>query len=143
MKVKQISIFLENKKGHLLEVVEALASAGVNIRALSIADTSEFGILRIIVPDPDMAKKALKKGGFTFNENDVIAVGVSDKPGGLAKALKVLSENEINVEYLYAFVTKSEERAVVVLKTEDLDKSIKVLKKADISILQPKEVYSL
>ncbi|MFQ3573951.1 MAG: ACT domain-containing protein [Thermodesulfovibrionales bacterium] len=143
MKVKQISIFLENKKGHLLEVVETLANAGVNLRALSIADTSEFGILRIIVPDPDLAKKALKKGGFTFNENDVIAVGVSDKPGGLASALKVLSENGINVEYLYAFVTKSEERAVVVFKTEDLDKSIKVLKKADISILQPKEVYSL
>lgn len=143
MKVKQISIFLENKKGHLLEVVETLGKAGVNIRALSIADTSEFGILRIIVPDPDIAKKALKKGGFTYNENDVIAVGVSDKPGGLAVALKVLSENEINVEYLYAFVNRSEDRAVVVLKTEDLDKSIKVLKKAGISILQPKEVYSL
>lgn len=143
MKVKQISIFLENKKGHLLEVVDALGKAGVNIRALSIADTSEFGILRIIVPDPDSAKKALKKGGFTFNENDVIAVGVSDKPGGLAAALKILSENDINVEYLYAFVTKSEERAVVVLKTDDLDKSIKALKKSGISILQPKEVYSL
>ncbi len=143
MKVKQISIFLENKQGHLLEVVDALAKAKINIRALSIADTSEFGILRIIVPDPEAAKKALKKGGFTFNENDIIAVGVSDTPGGLAKALAVLSEEGINVEYLYAFVSKAEEKAVVVLKTDKLESSIKTLKKAGISIIPPKEVYSL
>jgi hypothetical protein len=143
MKVKQISIFLENKQGHLLEVVDALAKAKVNIRALSIADTSEFGILRIIVPDPELAKKALKKGGFTFNENDVIAVGVSDTPGGLASALRVLAQGGINVEYLYAFVSKSDEKAVVVLKTDNLNDSIKLLKKAGIGILPPKEVYSL
>jgi len=143
MKVKQISIFLENKQGHLLEVVDALAKAKVNIRALSIADTSEFGILRIIVPDPELAKKALKKGGFTFNENDVIAVGVSDTPGGLASALRVLAQGGINVEYLYAFVSKSYEKAVVVLKTDNLNDSIKLLKKAGIGILPPKEVYSL
>jgi len=143
MKVKQISIFLENKQGHLLEVVDALAKAKVNIRALSIADTSEFGILRIIVPDPELAKKALKKGGFTFNENDVIAVGVSDTPGGLASALRVLAQGGINVEYLYAFLSKSDEKAVVVLKTDNLNDSIKLLKKAGIGILPPKEVYSL
>ncbi|HIJ59146.1 MAG TPA: ACT domain-containing protein [Nitrospirae bacterium] len=143
MKVKQISIFLENKKGHLLQVLETLGKANINIRALSIADTSEFGILRIIVPDVEGAKKALKKGGVAFNENDVFAVGVSDKPGGLAEALKVLSDNDINVEYLYAFVTKSAEKAVVVLKTEDIDKSIKILKKSGISIIPPKEIYSL
>lgn len=143
MKVKQISIFLENKQGHLLEVVDALAKAKVNIRALSIADTTEFGILRIIVPDPELAKKALKKGGFAFNESDVIAVAVSDTPGGLAKALSVLAEEGINVEYLYAFVAKSEEKAVVVLKTDKLDASIKALKRSGITIIPPKEVYSL
>lgn len=143
MKVKQISIFLENKKGHLLQVLDTLGKANVNIRALSIADTSEFGILRIIVPDVETAKKALKKGGVAFNENDVFAVGVADSPGGLAEALRVLSDNNINVEYLYAFVTKSAEKAVVVLKTEDIDKSIKILKKSGISIIPPKEIYDL
>ncbi|MCX8069287.1 MAG: ACT domain-containing protein [Thermodesulfovibrionales bacterium] len=143
MKVKQISIFLENKKGHLLQVLDTLGKANINIRALSIADTSEFGILRIIVPDVESAKKALKKAGVAFNENDVFAVAVSDTPGGLAKALKILSDNDINVEYLHAFVTKSAEKAVVVLKTEDIDKSIKILKKANISIIPPKEIYEL
>ena len=110
MKVKQISVFLENKKGRLYEAVDSLAKANLNIRALSIADTSEFGILRLIVPEPDKAKKVLEKNGFTVRENNVIAVGVSDQPGGLSDALKVLNEAQINVEYLYAFEKKMRKR---------------------------------
>ncbi len=143
MKLKQISIFLENKKGRLWEALDALAKAGINIRALSIADTSEFGILRLIVPDPDKAKKALEKSKFTVRENDVIAVGVSDRPGGLAAVLKVLNDADINVEYLYAFVEKSGQKAVVVLRTENVNSGIKALKDKGITVLSPEEVYSL
>ncbi len=143
MKVKQISIFLENKKGRLYEAIDALAKAKINIRALSIADTSEFGILRLIVPGPDKAKKVLEKSGFTVRENNVIAVGVSDQPGGLSDALKVLNDAQINVEYLYAFVEKTAEKAVVVIRTENSDGAIKALKDGGITVLSAKELYNL
>jgi hypothetical protein len=143
MKLKQISVFLENRKGRLWEALDALANAKINIRALSIADTSEFGILRLIVPDPDRAKNVLEKGNFTVKENNVVAVEVADKPGGLAEVLKVLSDADINVEYLYAFVEKSGEKAVVVLRTENTDAGIKALKTAGIAILLAEQVYAL
>lgn len=143
MEVKQISVFLENKKGRLWEALDVLAKAQINIRALSIADTSEFGILRLIVPDPEKAKKVLAKSNFTVRENDVIAVSVPDKPGGLAGALKVLTDADINVEYVYAFVEKSWKEAVVVLRTENINKGKKALKKAGVTVLSSKEVYSL
>jgi hypothetical protein len=143
MEVKQISVFLENKKGRLWEALDVLSKAQINIRALSIADTSEFGILRLIVPDPEKAKKVLAKSNFTVRENDVIAVCVSDKPGGLAGVLKILTDADINVEYVYAFVEKSGEKAVVVLRTENISKGKTALKKAGVTVLSSKEVYSL
>jgi hypothetical protein len=143
MEVKQISLFLENKKGRLWEAMDVLAKAQINIRALSIADTSDFGILRLIVPDPEKAKKVLTKSNFTVRENDVIAVGVSDTPGGLAGILKVLTDADINVEYMYAFVEKSGKKAVVVLRMDSISKGKIVLKKAGISVLSAKEVYNL
>ncbi len=143
MKVKQISIFLENKKGRLFEAIDTLAKAKINIRALSIADTSEFGILRLIVPEPDKAKKALEKNGFTVRENNVIAIGVSDQPGGLSEALKVLNDAQINVEYLYAFVEKTAQKAVVVIRTENTDAAVKALKEGAITVLSAKEIYNL
>ena len=143
MEVKQISLFLENKKGRLWEAMDVLAKARINIRALSIADTSDFGILRLIVPDPEKAKKVLTKSNFTVKENDVIAVGVSDKPGGLAAILKVLTDAGINVEYMYAFVEKKGRKAVVVLRTDSIGNGKKALKKAGITALSSKEVYSL
>jgi hypothetical protein len=143
MEVKQISLFLENKKGRLWEAMDVLAKAKINIRALSIADTSDFGILRLIVPDPEKAIKALKKSNFTFKESDVIAVGVSDQPGGLAGILKILTDADINVEYMYAFVEKSGKKAVVVLRTDSISKGKKALKQAGVTVLSPREVYSL
>ncbi len=143
MKVKQISIFLENKKGRLYEAIDTLAKAKINIRALSIADTSEFGILRLIVPEPDKATKALEKSGFTVRENNVIAIGVSDQPGGLSEALKVLNDAQINVEYLYAFVEKTAQKAVVVIRTENTDAAVKALKDGGITVLTAKELYNL
>lgn len=143
MEVKQISVFLENKKGRLWEAMNALAKAGINIRALSIADTSDFGILRLIVPEPQKAKKTLEQSGFAVRENDVIAVGVADKPGGLAAVLKVLTDAGINVEYLYAFVEKSGEKAVVVLRTNNINKGKNVLKKSGFTALSPRQIYHL
>src|SRR5208337_2312709 len=143
MKVKQISIFLENKKGRLYEALDRLAKAKINIRALSIADTSEFGILRLIVTEPDKVKKALEKSGFTVRENNVIAIGVSDHPGGLSEALKILNDAQINVEYLYAFVEKTAQKAVVVIRTENTDAAVKALKDGGITVLSAKEIYNL
>jgi hypothetical protein len=143
MKLKQISVFLENRKGRLADALEALAKAKINIRTLSIADTSEFGILRLIVPDPDNAKKVLEKASFTVKENSVIAVEIDDRPGGLAASLRVLSDANINVEYLYAFVEKSGGKAVVILRTEDVDAGIKALKAAGIGLMKAEHVYKL
>lgn len=143
MEVKQISLFLENKKGRLWEALNVLAKANINIRALSIADTSDFGILRLIVPEPDKAKKVLEKNNFTVRENDVIAVGVSDRPGGLAEILKILTEADINVEYMYAFVEKSGQKAIVVLRTDSISKGKKALKHAGVTVLSAQQVYSL
>ena len=143
MEVKQISLFLENKKGRLSEAMDVLAKAKINIRALSIADTSDFGILRLIVPDPEQAKKALTKSNFTVRESDVIAVEVSDTPGGLAGVLKILTGADINVEYMYAFVEKSGKKAVVVLRTDSINKGKKALKKAGVAVLSAQKVYNL
>ncbi len=143
MRVKQISIFLENKKGRLLEALKALGREKINIRALSIADTLDFGILRLIVADPDKAKLVLEQSNFTVKENDVIAMAVKDQPGGLADVLSTLSNAGINVEYIYAFADKQENDAVVVLRTENIDEGIKVLKKAGVHMLSAKEIYSL
>jgi hypothetical protein len=143
MKVKQISVFLENKKGRLYEALQVLGEANINIRALSIADTAEYGILRLIVSEPDRAKKVLQKVNFVVQENDVIAICVSDKPGGLSHVLNVLQQAEINVEYVYAFVQKKGEKAVVVLRTEKLDPAIKALEKAGVPVLKEKEVYGI
>ena len=143
MKIKQISIFLENKEGRLWEALDVIAKANINIRALSIADTLEFGILRLIVNDPDKAKKILEKNSFTVRENEVIAVGIPDTPGWLAGVLDVLRKSNLNVEYIYAFVEKSGKKAVVVLRTENIDAGIKTLKKAGVEVLDSKEVYKL
>ncbi len=143
MKLKQISVFLENRKGRLWKALNILSEAKINIRALSIADTSEFGILRMIVPQPEKAIKILEDNNFVVKINDVIAVGVLDEPGGLDSILGILNKSDINVEYLYAFVEKRGEQATVVLRTEDIDAGIKALKDGEITILSSEEVYNL
>ncbi len=143
MKVKQVSVFLENRKGRLLEALEALKKADINITALSIADTSDFGVLRMITTDPDKTRKILEKSNFVVKENEVIAVAVEDRPGGLADVLKVLNDADLNVEYIYAFVRRSGEKAVVVLRTEDINKGINALKKAGVHLLRAEDVSRL
>lgn len=143
MKVKQISIFLENKSGRLAQVTEVLGKNDINIRALSIADTTDFGILRLIVNEPDKAHRVLKEAGFTVGATDVIAVEVTDKPGGLAQTLQLLDRAGINIEYLYAFVQKASNAALVVFRVEQLDEAVKVLLENGTQVLSGEDVYKL
>lgn len=140
---KQISIFLENKAGRLSHVTRVLGESKINIRALSIADTSDFGILRIIVSDPGRAYKILKEAGFTVSETDVIAVQVPDSPGGLAAILEQMSEENLNIEYLYAFLGTSENDALVIFKVEDFEKARNTFKEKGIKFLDEKHLYQL
>jgi hypothetical protein len=143
MKVEQISIFLENKSGRLAEVTDILSRAGVNIRALSLADTADFGILRLIVDQSDRAKQVMKESGFTVGKTDVVALEVPDRPGGLGAILKILHESGINVEYMYAFVQRSGDNAVIIFRFDEIDKAISALVAAGVRVLRGQEVYSL
>lgn len=143
MNVEQITIFLENRSGRLAEVAQILADSGVNIRALSLADAADFGILRLIVDDTDRANDVLQKQGFTVSKSNVIGVEVPDSPGGLSQILRVLSGNRINVEYMYAFVHQSRINATIIIRIDDPEKGITCLQKAGIRILTGKEIYSI
>jgi hypothetical protein len=143
MKLKQISVFLENKEGRLKKAISILSQASINIRALSIADTSEFGILRLIVPEPELAQEKLEENNFVVKVNEVIAVEVPDQPGGLDSILSILYNAKINVEYLYAFVEKNEDKAIVVIRTENIDEGIKALEDSDIKVMSSKDVDKL
>ena len=143
MRVKQISVFLENKAGRLRELTETLSAQDLNIRALSLADTTDFGILRMIVNQPEEAFAALKDKGFAAAATEVLAVEVPDRPGGLAGVLGVLSDEGINVEYMYAFVEKKAGNAAVVLRVEELEKASTLLSGAGVTILEAEEVYNL
>ena len=143
MKVKQLSIFMENRAGRMAEIARQLGEARINIRALSLADTSDFGILRLIVNDVDKAMKILKDSGHTVSLTEVVAVEVPDSPGGLASVLEPLRAGGVNVEYMYAFVSRATEKAVVVFRFEDINAAITALKKAGISVLPAETVYAL
>jgi hypothetical protein len=143
MKLTQISIFLENRQGRLFEVCSLLGKKNINIRALTIAETPEFGILRIVVDKPQQAVSVLKEKGFIAKLTDIVAVEVEDTPGGLAGILKVIYENEINVEYMYAFVEKASSNALLVFRFDDPDKAITILKKNKINIVTDKDMRSL
>ncbi|BCA79765.1 ACT domain-containing protein [Desulfuromonas sp. AOP6] len=143
MKVEQISIFIENKSGRLAEVTEALGDAGVNIRALSLADTSDFGILRLIVDKTDLAKSTLKERGFTVNKTEVVAVEVPDRPKGLFGILQVLDRASVNVEYMYAFVERCGGNAVIIFRFDNPEEAIKVLTQHNVNVLQGDRIYSM
>ena len=143
MKVEQISIFIENKSGRLAEVSGVLGDAGVNIRALSLADTSDFGILRLIVNDTDKAFRVLKEQNFTVSKTEVIGVEVPDTPGGLSSILQILDKNDVNVEYMYAFVERSGDNAVIIFRFDDVDEAITVLTNNDINIIESSKLTSI
>lgn len=140
MNVKQVSVFIENKEGKLKKAVNAMSQKGVNIRALSIADSSKYGILRLIVSDNEAAIEALKAEKFTVKETDVIVVGVKDEPNGLNTILEILEKESINVEYLYAFVSTKVDEAIVVFKIEDYEAGMKALKDGGATLLSKEDL---
>ncbi len=143
MKVEQISIFLENKFGRLSEVARLLGSAGVNIRTLTISDSSDFGILRCIVNDNEKAVRILKENGITVSKTEVVAVEVPDKPGGLAQVLSYLEQGKINVEYMYAFLEHRSDDAIIIFRFDDNDSAIRVLSEHGVKIISGKKVYEM
>ena len=143
MIIKQISIFVENKKGRLAEITETLAKAGANIRALSIADTTDFGILRLIVDKPEDAALALKEAGITVSITNVIAVGINDVHGSFAVPMRILADAGIDVEYMYAFITRQSEKAYVILRVADNDAAAKVLIDSGVELLDEDGFHSL
>lgn len=141
MKVTQLSVFLENKPGALRRPVDLLAKAGFNLLALSLADTQQFGILRLIVKDWEGAKKLLESEGFVVNVNDLVALEVSDEPGTLARILAVLEESRVNLEYMYGFTQRHEQRGLLVFRFDDPDRAIKALRKQGINPVSKVQLF--
>ena len=141
--MKQISIFIENKEGRIKKAINTLAEENINIRALSIADTTKYGILRLIVSDNEKAIDALEKDGFIVKENEVIILAVPDKPNGLKSTLAVFDENGINLEYLYAFVSTKSDEAIVVMRLENMEKAFEALENSDVKILDAEDIKDL
>ena len=141
MLIKQISAFVENKPGRLAKITKILAENNINIRALSIADTTDYGILRLIVNDPESSVKILKDNGITASLTDVIAIGIDDKPGGLSLSMQILYDVNVTVEYMYAFIGTSKDKAVVVLRVDNIEKAVKALEGTDVIPLTEKDIY--
>lgn len=142
MLIKQISIFVENKVGRLSSIIDVLGESKVDISALSIADTTDFGILRVIVDKPDVAINVLKEHGVAVKSTDVIALAIDDTPGGLSEVLATLTKNNITIEYMYAFVGKKEGKALMVFKTDDLVKTQKVLEEDEhVTVIDLNDIY--
>ena len=143
MKVDQISIFIENKSGRLAEITRILGETGINIRALSLADTSDFGILRLIVNDVEKAKAVLKEKGFTVSKTEVVAVEVPDRPGGLADVLETLAASDLSIEYLYCYVRPDGGEAVDIFRVEDADSAMGALEAAGFGLVRASDIYEL
>ena len=143
MKIKQISVFLENRKGRLCEICSMLGASAINIRALTIAETETFGVLRMVVDKPDAAVELFRTRNITANLTDVVAVEVPDTPGGLANVLQVLTEHNINVEYMYGFVEKFSENALLVFRFDNPEKAHDVLKAAGVNVIGKHDIEGL
>ena len=136
----QISVFIENKEGRIKKAIDTLANAGINIRALSVGDTTKYGILRLIVSDNEKAIKSLEDDGFIVKESEVIVIAVPDKPNGLNSTLAILDDANINLEYIYAFVSSNPDEAIVAMKVEDTQKAISVFEKNNAKILSEEDL---
>ena len=143
MAVKQLSIFVENKEGKLVTIIDAIANAKIDIRAMSVADTQDFGIFRLIVTDPEKAKEALESSGCFVSITQVVGVDIPDEPGSLAKVLNILARHNINIEYMYAFITISKKNASVVLRVADNEKAEAILKENGIKLLEESEISAI
>ncbi|MDR3088652.1 MAG: ACT domain-containing protein [Desulfobulbaceae bacterium] len=143
MRVEQLAVFLENKSGRLAEITQVIAEKNVNIRAMSVADTADYGILRLIVDQTETARAALKENGFTVSTADVLAVETPDRVGGLARILKIIEEAGLNVEYMYAFVNKSGNNAVMIFRFDQMDAAIAALREAGCRLLSGDEIRQM
>ena len=143
MLVKQISVFVENVPGKLVEVSQILGENNIDMSALSLADSSDFGILRLIVNDPDKAYQVLREHAFVVKQSEVIAVVIDDRPGGLTGVLQMLAQANISLEYMYAFVGSQDGHAVVVLRPSDTETALKILEENHVSTLEPKDIYRM
>ncbi len=143
MKITQISVFLENRKGRLHDACSLLGNNGINIRALTIAESEDFGVLRMVTDKPVIALEVLKESGFVATLTEIVAVEVPDEPGGLARVLKILMDRNMNVEYMYGFVERHSDKALLVFRFDDPDKAIEVLAKNKINVVGKKEIESL
>ncbi len=143
MIIKQISIFVENKAGRLAEITEVIANANVDIRALSIADTTDFGILRLIVDKPEEAALTLKEAGLTVSITNVIAVGIDDTPGAFSVPMRILADAGIDVEYMYAFISRDTQKAYVILRVADNDVAAKALIEKGVTLLDENGFYGM
>ncbi len=143
MKVEQISIFIENKSGRLAEVTGVLGKTGINIRALSLADTSDFGILRLIVDDSQKALKVLREQRFTVSITEVIGIEVPDSPGGLTSILQLLDQHNVNVEYMYAFAERVGNNAIIIFRFDNVDEAISALSSHGVKILPSERITSI
>ncbi len=143
MFVEQIAVFVENKPGRLAAITKTLAANGINIRAMSVADTADFGILRLIVDNVKLGAKCLQEEGFTVGITEVVAVEVEDRAGGLATVLSHLAEAEISVEYLYAFINRSGENAIIIFRFENMEKAVAVLSETGVKMIDRKQIYTL
>jgi len=142
MSVKQISVFIENEKGALAEVTKFIAENHINLKALSIADTPNFGILRLITDNPEEAREMLKSAGYTAKATSVLAVALDDTPGSMASILSVLFDGDISVEYTYAFLSNVEHKAYMVCRVDDNDKATQVLAAAGIAVLNQEDIFN-
>lgn len=143
MIIKQLSVFLENKTGRLYAACEQLAENTIDISALSLADTAEFGVLRLIVDDPEKAKTVLNNSGIVVKISHVVAVAMDDVPGGAVAILKELSKEGLSIEYMYACVGKVSGKALMIIRTDDNDKADKILREAGYNKIEPKDIYRL
>jgi len=143
MKATQISIFLENKKGRLAAATAVLAKIEANLRALNIADTTDFGILRVIVDNPEYICTKLKEKGFTAKTTDVIAAAVEDEPGALNNILQLLDKHDINLEYLYVFIGKDDTKAILIMRIKDIENAEKILKSEGITLLSHEDIMKI
>jgi hypothetical protein len=143
MHVEQISVFLENKSGRLSEVTGILAESGVNIRALALADTSDFGVLRLIVDEKEKAVAALKENGFTVGKTQVVAVEVEDRPGGLHRILEILKSNDLNVEYMYAYVKHTAQNAIMIFRFDNITAAIQTLQAQGVTVIDGQRLYAI
>ena len=143
MQIQQLSIFVENKSGRLAEITELIGKAGVDIRAISVADTSDFGILRLIVDKPKEAVEVLRDAHLTVSLTSVIAIGVDDRPGEFSKALRILADGGIGVEYMYAFLSRDQGRAYVILRVSESERAMELLREAGVTLLTAEEIAGM